>query len=82
MSVNGNDDKLKALLVDIFMMDESQYKDENGPMQIDTWDSLATVSMAVGVHEEFGHHMTPEEVGEIRKIADIKAFLRRNGVEI
>lgn len=82
MSAKENDEKLKALLLDVFMMDEALYADANGPMQIETWDSLATVSMAVGVHEAFGHHMTPEEVGEVRTIADIKAFLRRNGVEI
>ena len=41
-----NADKLKQLLLDIFVMEEPLYQDANGPAEIDGWDSLATVSMA------------------------------------
>ena len=75
-----NNNKLKLLLVDVFNMSELDYKDSNGPDDIEYWDSLATVSMAVGIHEEFGHHMTPEEVSEIKNIGDIKSYLIKKGV--
>ncbi|MCK8489033.1 acyl carrier protein [Paenibacillus sp. MBLB2552] len=78
---NAND-KLKLLLTDIFMMEEELYLDENGPEQIEGWDSLATVSMAVALQQEFGHHMTIEEVSEIHTIGDIKEYLRSKGVEL
>lgn len=80
--MSSNDNKLKLLLTDIFMMEEEQYKDENGPDDIEGWDSLATVSMAVALEQEFGHHMTVEEVVEIRNIGDIKHYLRSKGVEL
>lgn len=82
MVLSENDRRLCDLLVSVFMMDESQYRDENGPAQIEGWDSLSLVSVAVGVHETFGHHMTPEEVGEIRTVGDIKAYLRNKGVSL
>lgn len=75
-----NNDKLKKLLVDVFMMSESDYQDNVGPDDLENWDSLATVSMAVGVQEEFGYHMTPEEVANIKTIGGIKAFLTKQGV--
>jgi acyl carrier protein len=78
----ANDAKLKQFLLDTLMMEEPSYRDENGPGQIPTWDSLATVSLAVGVQERFGQHMTPEDVAEIRTIGDIKAYLRHKGVPI
>ncbi|MBT5954905.1 acyl carrier protein [bacterium] len=78
--MSENNERLKTLLLDIFMMPESDYKDGNGPDDIENWDSLATVSMAVGVQEEFSHHMTPEEVSEIKSIGDIKTFLVKNGI--
>jgi len=82
VNANENDARLRSLLCDVFLMDEELYRDENGPEQIAGWDSLATVSMAVGVHETFGHHMTPKDVALIRTIGDIKAYLRRQGVVI
>jgi acyl carrier protein len=81
-SDHENDAKLRSLLVDVFLMDEALYRDENGPDQIAGWDSLATVSMAVGVHETFGHHMTPQDVAKVKTIGDIKAYLRRQGVAL
>jgi acyl carrier protein len=79
--MSENNERLRILLMDIFMMPETDYKDDNGPDDIENWDSLATVSMAVGVQEEFSHHMTPEEVAEVKAIGDIKSFLVKNGVK-
>jgi acyl carrier protein len=76
------DQTLQCLLVDVFGMDEKLYRDEHGPDQIDGWDSLATVSMAVGLHETFGHHMSPQDVAKIKTIGDIKAWLREQGVAL
>ena len=78
----GEYQQRRELLVDVFWMDDEDYRDSSGPDGIEGWDSLATVSMAVGVHETFGHHMTPDEVATIRTIADIKGYLRGKGVEI
>lgn len=80
--MNDNLIQLKTLLTDIFMMDDAQFQDDNGPDEIEGWDSLATVSMAVAIQQEFGHHMTIEEVAQIRNIGDIKAYLRSKGVEL
>jgi acyl carrier protein len=79
---SDNDAKLRSLLLDVFLMDEALYRDEHGPEQIASWDSLATVSMAVGVNETFGHHMTPQDVAKVKTIGDIKAYLRSKGVAI
>ncbi|MFD2671969.1 acyl carrier protein [Marinicrinis sediminis] len=76
------DEQLKQLLMDIFLMEEEEYKDDNGPEEIEGWDSLATVSMAVALHQTFHHHMSVEEVTRIHTIGDIKAYLRSKGVEI
>ncbi|MNP85330.1 acyl carrier protein [compost metagenome] len=64
------------------MMEDELYLDENGPEQIEGWDSLATVSMAVALQQEFGQHMTIEEVAEIHTIGDIKQYLRYKGVDL
>ncbi len=70
------------MLMDIFLIEEDEFVDDRGPNEIEGWDSLATVSMAVAVHQEFGHHMTIEEVAAVQNIGDIKAYLRSKGVDI
>ena len=76
------DDQLKELLMGIFLMEEEEYVDENGPDLIEGWDSLSMISVAVAVHETFGHHMTPAQVAAVRNIGDIRKFLRDNGVDL
>ncbi len=76
------DEQLKELLTEIFLMEDEEYADENGPDQIEGWDSLSMIAVAVAVHERFGHHMTPAQVAAVRNIGDIRGFLRDNGVGI
>lgn len=80
--MSPNDQRLLNVLEKILLIDESQYGDELGPDEIDTWDSLASVSIAAGVEEEFGYRLSPEQMAMLECIGDIKAALRSGGVEI
>ena len=75
-----NHEKLRELLIDVFLLDPSEYDVGLTRDDIDTWDSLGVVSMAVGVHETFGHHMSPEEAMGIGSVRDIVTYLRSKGV--
>ena len=78
--MSPNDVKLRNLLVEILLIDDNQFRDENGPDMIETWDSLAMVRIAVGVEEAFGYNMTPEEMVSLDSIGDIKAILRSHDI--
>ncbi len=78
--MSPNDLKLRNLLVETLLIDDDQYRDENGPDTIETWDSLAMVRIAVGVAEVFGYNMTPEEMVSLESIGDIKAILRSHDI--
>ena len=78
--MSPNDLKLRNLLVEILLIDEEQYSEENGPDTIETWDSLAMVRIATGVEETFGYSMTPEEMVSLDSIGDIKAILRSHDI--
>ena len=75
-----NREKLKKLLMDIFLLDESEFDFGLTRDQVETWDSLAVVSLAVGVHETFGYHFTPEEATSIRSVQDIIDNLESKGI--
>ena len=79
--MSPNDQKLFRLLVDILLIEENQYRDEYGPDEIETWDSLAMVAIATAVEKEFGYAMRPEEMVSLGSIGDIKAILRAQGLD-
>jgi len=68
--------KLRAILVDVLLIEEHQYQDAYGPDDIETWDSLAAVRIATAVKEEFGYELQPLELVSIATIGDIKDVLR------
>ena len=76
----SNREKLKRLLMDIFLLTETDFRFDLKREEIPTWDSLGTVSMAVGVQEAFGHHFTPVEAMAVQGIPDILRFLESKGV--
>jgi acyl carrier protein len=78
--MSPNDLKLRDLLVETLLIDDDQYRDENGPDTIETWDSLAMVRIAAGIEEVFGYGMTPEEMVSLESIGDIKAILRSHDI--
>ena len=77
--MNENDSKLKSIIVDVLLIDDGEYVDDNGPDEIGTWDSLATVSIASRIDEAFGIEVTPEELTDWLCIGDIKISLREKG---
>jgi acyl carrier protein len=80
--LSENDRRLRELLTRILLIDDDQYRDDYGPAQIGSWDSLAMVEIAGAVEAEFGRAMDPEEMVALQSIGDIKSFLRREGVDI
>ena len=71
---------LVQLLADIFLLDPSEVRMDMSRADLPTWDSLAVVSIAVGVHQTFGYHFTPAEANGIQKFQDIIDVLKSKGV--
>ena len=76
----SNRESLKKLICDIFLVATDEFRFDLKSEEIDTWDSLGMVSLAVGVREVFGYHMTPEEAGAIRGVGDIIKMLEAKGI--
>lgn len=77
-----NRQKLKDLLVDVFLLSPAEFRFDLTREEVETWDSLGVVSMAVGVQETFGYHMKPEEAVAIRSVADLMELLSARGIPL
>ena len=75
-----NCSKLKQLILDVFLLSEEEYSLNLKREDIQTWDSLGVVSMAVGIQETFGYHLKPEQATAIASVSDIIQVLTENGV--
>jgi acyl carrier protein len=82
MTPTENREALINLLADVFLIDEDSITDQLTRSDIETWDSLGTVSLALGVDETFGYHMKPEEALGLASIGDLVILLRNRGIEI
>jgi acyl carrier protein len=76
----SNKDKLEELLVEVLILEEGEFRFDLMREDVDSWDSLAVVALAVGVEETFGYHMRPEEALEIKGVRDIIALLESKGI--
>jgi acyl carrier protein len=75
-----NKEKLKQLLIDVFLLDPNEFRFDMTRQDVDTWDSLGIVAMAVGVQETFGCHLKPEEATGIKGIQDLIQILESKGI--
>jgi acyl carrier protein len=77
----SNRETLRALLLDVFLLEDDEFRFDLRREEVETWDSLGVVSVAVGIDETFGYHMTPEEATSITSVADIIELLRTKGID-
>lgn len=76
----NNREKLRELVMDVFLLDPAEFRFDLHRDDVDTWDSLGVVSLAVGVHETFGYHMTPDQAARVHGLEDLIALLERQGI--
>ena len=72
------EDLIKEVL---FIEEGTELTNETGPDEIDSWDSLGHVNIITAVEDEFDVEITPEEIGEIKTVGDIKEMLTQKGIE-
>ncbi len=79
--MSPNDVKLRNLLIDVILIDDDQYRDDYGPGEISSWDSVGMVEIAVAIEQRFGYPLSPDEMVSLRSIGDIKKVLRSQGID-
>ena len=75
-----NREKLQDLLLDILLLDPSEFHFDLKREDIQTWDSMGVVAVAVGVEETFGYHFSPNEATQVTGVDDIIRILETKGI--
>jgi acyl carrier protein len=68
--------KVEDLIAEVLFIEEGiELTDETAPGDIDAWDSLGHVNIITAIEDEFDIEISPEEIGEIQSVGDIKKLL-------
>lgn len=72
---------IEELIKEVLFIEEgTELTNETGPEDIESWDSLGHVNIITAVEDEFDIEITPEEIGDIQTIGDIKNMLAQKDI--
>lgn len=82
MTAQDNLKKLHALLKKVLGVDENMITDAMSPDTVENWDSYNALMLVSELETGFNVHFTMDEVVAVRNVSDIKAALKKYGIEI
>ena len=68
-------DELKDIVADVLGIESSQLGQDAGPDGVETWDSLAHLSIVTVVEEKFGVKFDMDEIQRIRGLSALAEAL-------
>ena len=77
----SNLEKLKEILVDVFLLKPADIRMDMRRDQIKSWDSLGVVALEIGLKESFSVPISPEESAAIKSVQDIVTLLTSKGID-
>jgi hypothetical protein len=65
----------------VFLLDSVGFRFDRRRNDVETWDSLGLVSVAVGIHSTFAYHPTPAEAVSIQGVQYVIRLLSSKGID-
>jgi acyl carrier protein len=73
---------ITQIIREVLLLDENvELKDEYGPNDVDSWDSLGHINIIAALEDEYDIEITPEEIQRIRTIGDIKKLMASKNID-
>ncbi len=80
--MSNMEEKLRRILSEMLLIDESQIDDDLSRKQLDSWDSLTHLMLITEIESAFGIFLSDEDIIQINTVGDLKRKLREKGVNI
>ena len=74
--------QLEIILANVLEIDIDQITDETSPDHIENWDSFNHLMLISEIETKFDVKFTMDEVGQIKKVSDIKSLLKKYNVRL
>jgi acyl carrier protein len=76
------DQKLAALLAEVFGLRESEISPQLNKEDIDSWDSLKQMDLVVSLEREYNLALDMPDIVEMTGVESIISVLQRKGVDL
>jgi acyl carrier protein len=78
MTADEVDDRVRAILVDVFGLDAADVGPDTSTDTVEAWDSLQHLTVVLSLEEEFGIELDDEEVASLVTFPLITAIIREH----
>jgi acyl carrier protein len=69
--------RIRAIAADLFLVPLQELTPESSPQNIENWDSMQHLNLALELEMTFGIKLTPAELDSMRNIASAAAVVRK-----
>ncbi|MCS7119882.1 MAG: acyl carrier protein [Nitrososphaerota archaeon] len=80
--MSGEEKKLKEIISKVLLLDETKIYDGISRNDVEAWDSLTHLILISEIETVFQISFSDEDVIEINTIGDLKAKMRKHGIQI
>ncbi|MFN3469051.1 MAG: acyl carrier protein [Novosphingobium sp.] len=69
--------QLTEIMIDVFDLDELEYRDDLSAADIEEWDSLSNIRFMVAVEKEFGFRLSNSEIESLKNVGEMVDLIER-----
>lgn len=69
--------RLEGVFRDVFMDDELTFSPSMSAADVESWDSVAHISLIYAIEEEFGVEFLADDIQGLANVGELEAVLRR-----
>ncbi|MBI5134693.1 acyl carrier protein [Candidatus Uhrbacteria bacterium] len=82
MGANDNINTLHSILSKILGISAQEVTDQTSPDTVPRWDSYNGLMLVSELETQFNVNFTMDEVVAVKNVGDIKASLRKHGIDL
>lgn len=76
------DDRFRSVVCAVLGVRPEEVGEGLSPDTVETWDSLNQINLVGALEQEFGVHLTAENLADYQSIGGLKRLLGQHGVSI
>ena len=80
--MNDTIKKLNSIIARVLRISETNINDLTSPETVPSWDSYNALMLVSELEAGFSVHFTIDEVVAVKNVGDVKAALRKHGIEL
>ena len=70
-------EQLTEIMIDVFDLDDLEYRDDLSAADVEEWDSLSNIRFMVAVEKAFGFRLSNSEIEGLQNVGEMVDLIQR-----